>query len=52
MRPHSLVISNGVVDVAVLKPISSKSWTPKNIGRQAEKVRDLYLETMTHWPTH
>lgn len=51
MRPRSLVISNGVVDVAVLKPISSKSWTPKSIGRQAEKVRDLYLQTMTHWPT-
>ncbi len=52
MRPHSLVISDGIVDVAVLKPISSKTWTPKNIGRQAEKVRDLYLQTMAHWPSN
>lgn len=51
MRPHSLVISNGTVDVAVLKPISSKGWTAKNIGRQADKVRQLYLDTMAHWPT-
>ena len=52
MRPHSLVISNGTVDVAVLKPISSKGWTTKNIGRQAEKVRQLYLDTMAHWPAN
>ena len=51
MRPHSLVISDGTVDVAVLKPISSKSWTTKNIGRQADRVRQLYLDTMAHWPT-
>lgn len=50
MRPHSLVISNGTVDVAVLKPISSKNWTPANVGRQADKVRDLYIKTLTHWP--
>ncbi len=52
MRPHSLVISDGTVDVAVLKPISSKGWTVKNVGRQAEKVRQLYLDTMAHWPTN
>lgn len=51
MRPHSLVISSGTVDVAVLKPISTKTWTPKNVGRQAEKIRQLYLDTMAHWPT-
>lgn len=51
MRPHSLVISNGTVDVAVLNPISSKGWTAKNVGRQAERVRQLYLDTMAHWPT-
>lgn len=51
MRPHSLVISNGTVDVAVLKPVSSKSWTTKNVGRQAERVRQMYIDTLTHWPS-
>jgi len=51
MRSHSLVISNGTVDVAVLKPISTKSWTAASIGKNVEKVRGLYLETLQHWPT-
>lgn len=52
MRPHSLVISNGTVDIAVLKPISTKSWTAKNIGKKVEGVRDLYVKTFAHWPTN
>lgn len=51
MRPHSMVISDGVVDVAVLKPISTKKWTTKTIGKEAERVRQMYLDTMTNWPT-
>lgn len=50
MRPHSNVISNGTVDVAVLKPISTKTWTRANLGKQVEKVRNQYLETLAHWP--
>lgn len=51
MRPHSLVISNGTVDVAVLKPVSSKTWTPATVGKQAERVRNMYLKTLAHWPS-
>ncbi len=51
-RPHSLALSSGTVDIAVLKPISTKTWTPKNLGHQVEKVRNLYLETFARWPTN
>ena len=50
MRPHSNVISNGTVDVAVLKPISSKNWTRENPRQAGYKVRNQYLETLAHWP--
>ncbi|MFZ1669397.1 MAG: 1-acyl-sn-glycerol-3-phosphate acyltransferase, partial [Candidatus Nanopelagicales bacterium] len=52
MRPHSFVISNGTVDIAVLKPISTKSWTTKNIAKKVDGVRDLYLKTFAHWPAN
>lgn len=51
MRPHSLVISNGTVDIAVLKPISTKTWTHANLGKQVENVRNMYVRTFAKWPT-
>ena len=51
MRPHSLVISSGVVDIAVLPPVSSEGWTQKNLGDQVEHVRNMYIDTFAHWPT-
>ena len=50
MRPHSLVVSSGTVDIAVLPPVSSKKWTHENLGKQVEKVRNMYLDTFAHWP--
>lgn len=51
MRPHSMVMSSGTIDVAVLKPVSTKTWTHDNLGSQVAKVRKMYLNTFAHWPT-
>ncbi len=51
MRPHSLVISNGTIDVAVLPPVPSTGWTTKNIHDAVDEVRDMYLDTLENWPT-
>lgn len=52
MRPHSFVISSGTIDVAVLKPVSTKTWTPKNLGAKVDAVRQQYLDTFRNWPKH
>lgn len=51
MRPHSFVISNGTLDVAVLDPISTADWDHDNLDEHITRVRHLYLDTMAHWPT-
>lgn len=50
MRPHSLVVSSGIVDVTVLDPIWTKGWNHDNLNQKVDGVRDLYLETLRYWP--
>ncbi|MFI7587265.1 HAD-IB family hydrolase [Spongisporangium articulatum] len=50
MAPKSLVISSGVVDVAVLSPVPTTRWTPQNLDRQVARVREMYVKTMRNWP--
>lgn len=50
MRPHSLLLSKGRLQVAVLPPVSTAKWTVKNLGKQVEKVRGMFLRTMADWP--
>jgi len=50
MAAHSYVIHPGVVDVAVLPPVSTKGWTKANMGRKIAEVRQMYLDTLADWP--
>jgi putative phosphoserine phosphatase/1-acylglycerol-3-phosphate O-acyltransferase len=45
-----VLISSGTLDVAVLPPVPTKDWNRDDIDREVERVRDMYLETLAHWP--
>jgi putative phosphoserine phosphatase/1-acylglycerol-3-phosphate O-acyltransferase len=51
MAPHSYVIHPGVVDVAVLPPISTEGWTVADLDDRVAAVRQAYLDTLARWPT-
>jgi len=40
----------GTVDVTVLPPISVADWTRQDLGQRIEGVRELFRETLQHWP--
>ena len=46
----SLVIRPGMIDVAVLEPISTDDWTAEEIGARAREIRERFVETVEHWP--
>jgi putative phosphoserine phosphatase/1-acylglycerol-3-phosphate O-acyltransferase len=50
MPPHSLIISSGTVQVAVLPPIPTSRWTPATLDRQVARVRQKYVDLMADWP--
>jgi putative phosphoserine phosphatase/1-acylglycerol-3-phosphate O-acyltransferase len=52
MAAHSMVIHPGVVDVAVLPPIDTSTWTKENLNEQVAAVRKMYLDTLADWPAH
>jgi putative phosphoserine phosphatase / 1-acylglycerol-3-phosphate O-acyltransferase len=47
---HSAVLQPGVVDVAVLAPISVAEWTLTKLDGHIADVRELYVEALTVWP--
>jgi putative phosphoserine phosphatase / 1-acylglycerol-3-phosphate O-acyltransferase len=47
---NSYRLSPGTVDIAVLAPIDVSDWTHDDLPKRIEKVRELYLETLAHWP--
>lgn len=51
MPAHGLLISSGVLDVAVLPPVSTQDWRPDQVGHEVERVREMYLETLANWPS-
>lgn len=51
MRPHSLVISNGICDVAVLPPVQTSGWKVERMDDYVKQVRDMYIDTLENWPT-
>ena len=51
MPAHGVLISSGVLDVAVLPPVSTHGWTREDIGTEVERVRGMFLDTLAHWPT-
>ena len=51
MGRNAMVIHPGVVQVAVLPPISVTDWDPADLDARVEGVRQQYLDTLAHWPT-
>ncbi|ALE74180.1 HAD family hydrolase [Pseudonocardia sp. EC080610-09] len=40
----------GTVQVAVHPPVDTTNWVPENAGKYSEEIRDLFVDTLTHWP--
>jgi hypothetical protein len=40
----------GTIDVAILEPIDVSSWSSGTLDQHVEQLRQLYLDTLTHWP--
>jgi putative phosphoserine phosphatase/1-acylglycerol-3-phosphate O-acyltransferase len=40
----------GTVEVVVLPPVSTTGWRTAAVGAHADQVRDMFLETLAHWP--
>jgi putative phosphoserine phosphatase/1-acylglycerol-3-phosphate O-acyltransferase len=50
MSRNAMIIHPGVVQVAVLPPIDVSDWDPDDLDEHVESVRQLYLDTLAHWP--
>ncbi len=49
MPAHSLLITPGVVQVAVLPPVDTSRWTLTTLNRQVTRVRKMYLDQFERW---
>ena len=47
---NALAMHPGTVDVAVLEPISVQEWKLEELTERIEEVRQLYVDTLSHWP--
>ncbi|MGK2880809.1 MAG: HAD-IB family hydrolase [Mycobacterium sp.] len=47
---ESSTMNPGIVDVAVFPPISTDDWTVEDLTDRIAWVRQLYLDTLAHWP--
>ena len=45
-----IALHPGVIDVAVLEPISVDDWQLDELPKRIEEVRQLYVDTLAHWP--
>ncbi len=45
-----IALHPGVIDVAVLEPISVDGWKVDELPKRIEEVRQLYVDTLAHWP--
>ena len=50
MWRNSLVIRPGTIDVAVLGPIPTESWTAERLDERVAEVRQLFLDALEDWP--
>jgi len=50
MWKGSPFIRKGTIDVAVLEPIPTDTWTVEELNARIAEVRGLYLETLDTWP--
>lgn len=44
------LIKPGTVEVRVLPPVDTSSWSPETVGEHAEEVREMFIEALTDWP--
>ncbi|PWD43720.1 HAD family hydrolase [Gordonia paraffinivorans] len=44
------LIRPGTVEVMVLPPIDTSTWTVEEIGKRTEEVRQMYVSTLADWP--
>lgn len=51
MVPHSYLLNPGTVDVAVLPPIDTSTWTTETVEAHRDEVRSMFAETLANWPT-
>ena len=51
MPSHGVLISSGTLDVAVLPPVPTSDWSRDDIDPEVHRVREMYLETLAHWPS-
>jgi putative phosphoserine phosphatase/1-acylglycerol-3-phosphate O-acyltransferase len=47
----SPLIRKGTIDVAVLEPVSTKSWKVRELDERIAEVRRRYLDTLASWPS-
>lgn len=47
---HSMMISSGTLEVAVLPPVDTSTWTADSVDQHAEDVREMFLAALEHWP--
>jgi len=50
MPGKSKLIRPGVVDVAVLEPISTDGWTRESVRDDVAAVRQQFVDTLKNWP--
>jgi putative phosphoserine phosphatase/1-acylglycerol-3-phosphate O-acyltransferase len=50
MAPHSYVVNPGTVQVVVLPPVDTSTWTAETIDQHRDEVRQMYVDTLAHWP--
>jgi putative phosphoserine phosphatase / 1-acylglycerol-3-phosphate O-acyltransferase len=43
-------LNPGIVDIAVLPPVSVEDWSLRDLRKRIEQVRAAYLATLTAWP--
>jgi putative phosphoserine phosphatase / 1-acylglycerol-3-phosphate O-acyltransferase len=46
----SQAIRPGTVEVVALDPIDTSEWERADVAEHTEEVRDLFVETLAHWP--
>jgi putative phosphoserine phosphatase/1-acylglycerol-3-phosphate O-acyltransferase len=51
MPSHGVLISSGTLDIAVLPPVPTSGWSRDDIDPEVHRVREMYLETLAHWPS-
>jgi putative phosphoserine phosphatase/1-acylglycerol-3-phosphate O-acyltransferase len=44
------LISPGTVEVKVLPPVDTSTWTTEAVGEHAEEVRQMFVSTLAQWP--